>query len=80
MSIHIRSYFELSADFLRLESDRYLLAHFKVPARKNFHSQILVRFEDLKVFSEGFGQPVKKNPKKTVYKKKDTTKIELKHK
>lgn len=79
MSIHIRSYFELSADFLRLESDRYLLAHFKVPARKDFHSQILVRFEDLKVFSEGFGQPVKKTQKKQ-YKKIDTTKIELKHK
>lgn len=70
MSIHIKSYFELSADFLRLESDRYLLAHFKVPARKNFHSQILVRFEDLKVFSEGFGQPVKNPPKKTVLKKR----------
>lgn len=78
MSIHIRSYFELSADFLRLESDRYLLAHFKVPARKNFHSQILVRFEDLKVFSEGFGQPVKKETKKTQYNQKRHNKNRIK--
>lgn len=79
MSIHIRSYFELSADFLRLESDGYLLAHFKVPARKNFHSHILVRFEDLKVFSEGFGQPVKKNkPKNTQYNQKRHNKNRIK--
>lgn len=52
------SYFQLSADFLRLESDRCLFADFKVPGAENLYCQIPSRLEDLKTSPEGLGYAV----------------------
>lgn len=49
------SYFELSADFLRLKSDRCLLADFKIPGAKNLYCQIPIRLEDMKTSPKGLG-------------------------
>lgn len=49
------AYFELGADFLRLKSDRRLLADFKVPGAENFYRQIPIRLQDLKTSPEGHG-------------------------
>lgn len=55
MNIQMIAYFELGADFLRLKSDRRLLADFKVPGAENLCRQIPVRLEDTKTSPEGRG-------------------------
>lgn len=49
------TYFELSADFLRLKSDGRLLADFEVPGAENFYCQIPSRLEDTEASPEGRG-------------------------
>lgn len=42
-------YFELCADFLRLQFDKRLLGDFEVPAAENLNCQIPLRLENTKV-------------------------------
>lgn len=49
-------YFELDADFLWLESDRWLRADFEVPRAENLFGQIHVGLKDTETFPEGLGQ------------------------